>query len=261
MQCGFIFTSGLLLIICRNGYKKCVRRKTGWDGSIEDFLSPPKLGKYWLLNKMPARKEFMKYWKNNSNVLSLPLSAMILLIVEEIMETEFKCPRWTTLKILYVLTYFLCPALITLGLSLSSQPTCILWFRSFGKCSYRQKGKMLCKVFLPPLIWIVILLWDGRYIECIVSRSEVDSNQNANQTRAAESTTEFYSYSQVRALGICNFRYFVCTYFCVFKESEICIIMETTLFGKQNVKLKLRLLSDKFTAFDFFLNCFYHFRF
>lgn len=170
----------------------------------------------------------MKYWKNNSNVLSLPLSAMILLIVEEIMETEFKCPRWTTLKILYVLTYFLCPALITLGLSLSSQPTCILWFRSFGKCSYRQKGEMLCKVFLPPLIWIVILLWDGRYIECIVSRSEVDSNQNANQTRAAESITEFYSYSQISGLLILTFVVIVYSLFhtypfwCCCKSEEEC---------------------------------------
>lgn len=184
--------------------------------------------------------------------MSLPLTAIILLIVEEIMETEFKCPQWTALKKLYIFTYFLCPALITLVLSLTSQPTCILWFRSFGKCSYRQKGEMLCKVFLPPLIWCVILLWDGRYIECIVSRSEVDSNQNANQTRAAESTIEAYSVSQVRALGICNFRYFVCTYFCIFKESEMCIIMETILFGKQIGKLKLRLLTDTFTAFDFF---------
>ena len=171
--------------------------------------------------------------------MSLPLSAIILLIVEEIMETEFKCPRWTALKKLYVSTYFLCPVLITIALSLTSQPTCILWFRSFRKCSYRQKGEMLCKVFLPPLIWCVILLWDGRYVECAVSRSEVDSNQNANQTRAAESSIEAYSISQVRALEICNFRYFICTYFCVCKESRMYIIMETMLIGKQIVKLQL----------------------
>lgn len=160
--------------------------------------------------------------------MSLPLSAIILLIVEEIMETEFKCPRWTALKKFYVFTYFLCPALITCALSFASQPTCILWFRSFRKCSYRQKGEMLCMVVLPPLIWWVILLWDGRYVECMVSRSEVDSNQNANQTRAAESSIEIYSISQVAGLCILTFTVIVYSLFhtypfwCCCKDEEEC---------------------------------------
>ena len=151
---------------------------------------------------MQVRKQFISVWKNHYNVLSVSLYSIILLVVEEIMELEFKCPQKKSLKKLYVVSYFFCPAFITFFLSLTSHPAFIPWARCTGKCSCCRKSEIIFKAFLPPLIWCVILLCDGRYIDCVASTNKGNSSQNADQSRAAELPSDTYIISQVRVLGI-----------------------------------------------------------
>ncbi|KAF1671597.1 hypothetical protein FQV07_0007773, partial [Pygoscelis papua] len=127
---------------------------------------------------------------------------IILIVVEEIVEIEFKCPQQKFLKELYVASYFFCPAFITFFLSLTSHPACIPYARCIGRCSCCQKSEIIFTALLPPLIWCVILLCDGRYIDCVASTNEGNNNQNANQRRAAELPSEFYIKSQVAGLFV-----------------------------------------------------------
>ena len=172
--------------------------------------------KYWRPNKMQVRKTFVSVWKNNYNVLSVSLYSLILLVVEEIMEMEFKCPREEWLKELLVCSYFLCPAVIILFLSLNSISAYIPWSFRTRKYSCIWKTEKIFKVLLPPLIWWVILLCDGRYVGCATSRNE----GNNSQSKAAEFPSKWYIISQVRVLGIEGFRYFNITYFVCVKTLE-----------------------------------------
>ncbi|XP_054664421.1 uncharacterized protein LOC129198824 [Grus americana] len=154
---------------------------------------------------MQVRKQFFSLWRNHYNVLSVTLYSIILIVVEEIMEIEFKCPQKKALQKFYVASYFFCPAFITFFLSLTSHPACIPWARCIGKCSCCRKSEIIFKALLPPLIWCVILLCDGRYIDCVFSTNEGNDNKNANQSRAAELPSEFYIMSQIAGLFILAF--------------------------------------------------------
>ncbi|XP_035745766.1 uncharacterized protein LOC118451814 [Egretta garzetta] len=149
---------------------------------------------------MQVRKNFVGFWKKNYNVLTVSLYSIILVVVEEIMEIEFKCPQKESLKKWYVFSYFFCPAFIVFFLSLTSNPACIPWARCIRKCSCCRKSEVVFKAFLPPLIWCVILLCDGRYIGCVASRNEGNSTQTATQSGAGEIPSDFYVISQVVGL-------------------------------------------------------------
>lgn len=134
-------------------------------------------------------------------MLSGSLYSLILVVVEERMELEFKCPQKKSLEEFYVAYDFSCPNFFTFVLSLTSHPACIPWARCVGKCSCCQKTQTIFRAFLPPVIWCVILLCHGRYIDCLVSANEGNSSQSAPQSRAAELPSEFCTKSQVRVLG------------------------------------------------------------
>lgn len=147
---------------------------------------------------MEVREKFKSVWKNHYNVLSVSLYSLIMVVVEEIMELEFKCPQEKSLRVWYVTSYFSCPAFITFVLSLTSHPACIPWAHCVGKCSCYRKTQIIFRAFLPPVIWCVILLCDGRYIDCVISGNE----GNNIQSRADELPSEFYTKSQVSGLFI-----------------------------------------------------------
>lgn len=151
---------------------------------------------------MSVTEKFMNIWKSHYNVLTVSFNSLIMVVVEEIMEVEFKCPQKESLQKLYVISYFFCPAFITFFMSLTSHPDCIPLARCMRKRSCYWKSDIILKAFLPPLIWCVILLCDGRYIDCVASRNVGNNTQNANKTVAADLPSEFYTLSQVRVLGI-----------------------------------------------------------
>ncbi|XP_074023243.1 uncharacterized protein, partial [Numenius arquata] len=151
---------------------------------------------------MSVRNQFLGFWKSHYNVLSVSLYSIILIVLEEIMETEFKCPRKASLKHGYVLSYFFCPAFIILVLTLTSNPSFMTCICCAGKCSCCRTIKIMFRILLPPLIWCVILLCDGRYIDCVASRSQGNRDQNANQSSAAELPSEASTISQIAGMGI-----------------------------------------------------------
>ncbi|XP_063174704.1 calcium homeostasis modulator protein 6-like [Chroicocephalus ridibundus] len=151
---------------------------------------------------MFVRKQFLSFWKSHYNIVAVSFYSMILIVLEEIMEIEFKCPQRFSLKLGYVLSYFLCPAFIILVLSVTSNPACITCTCCIGKCSWCRTAEIIFRILLPPLIWCVILLCDGRYIDCVASGNERNSKQNANQSTAAEFLSESYTISQIAGLAV-----------------------------------------------------------
>ncbi|XP_054039612.1 uncharacterized protein LOC128901557 [Rissa tridactyla] len=89
---------------------------------------------------MFVRKQFLSFWKSHYNIVAVSFYSMILIVLEEIMEIEFKCPQKFSLK---------------LG-----------------------------------------------YIDCVASRNERNSKQNANQSTAAEFLSESYTISQIAGLAV-----------------------------------------------------------
>ncbi|XP_074021222.1 uncharacterized protein [Numenius arquata] len=151
---------------------------------------------------MSVRNQFLGFWKSHYNVLSVSLYSIILIVLEEIMETEFKCPQKASLKHWCVFSYFFFPAFIVFFLTLTSNPSYMTCICCAGKCSRCRTIKIMFRILLPPLIWCVILLCDGRYIDCVTSRSQGNRDQNANQSSATELPSETSTIWQIAGMGI-----------------------------------------------------------
>ncbi|KAH1180675.1 hypothetical protein KIL84_001609 [Mauremys mutica] len=109
------------------------------------------------------------------------------------MEVEFKCPPQKILRDWYGVLYFVVPAVVLFLLSAAFQPKCLK--RCCRSCSHCLGSSF--RIVLPSLIWIVILLMDGRYVACLCKTDE--EIIKADKT---ELPSDSYIKSQIAGLGL-----------------------------------------------------------
>ncbi|CAM4688549.1 unnamed protein product [Lepidochelys olivacea] len=149
---------------------------------------------------MAVRKKYFGTWKSTLPILSVSFWSLILVVVEEVIDGEFKCPQRNNARIYYSLAFFFVPALIFLVLSLILQQDFIDWLRCSEKHRWDRKCEIVGKAFGAALLWCVILLIDGRYAECINRALKGSSTEPTAQTMPAQPPSEAYILSQVFGL-------------------------------------------------------------
>ncbi|XP_044130076.1 uncharacterized protein LOC122923359 [Bufo gargarizans] len=100
-------------------------------------------------------QNFRNFIHRHYGTLETSALALLLLLLEKSMESEFTCPSEPVFSRVYTAVFFLMPAMV-LG---------VLGYKLSGvKC----KGSCICclKTICGPLIWFCILLSDGRYVTC-----------------------------------------------------------------------------------------------
>ncbi|CAM4550996.1 unnamed protein product [Lepidochelys kempii] len=139
------------------------------------------LGKISSEVKMAIGSKFTEIWKKYFTLISTSLYSLILVVLEKIMESEFQCPEELTLRYFYCIFYFILPAVTVFILGIIFQPVCLRpsdrknkFYYCVKKCKTQSSDKYefnscwgsCLKAVFPALLWIVILLLDGRYIGC-----------------------------------------------------------------------------------------------
>ncbi|KAG6925584.1 hypothetical protein G0U57_014173 [Chelydra serpentina] len=111
---------------------------------------------------MAVGSKFIEIWKKHFTLISASLYSLILVVLEKIMESEFICPEEPKWRHWYSVFYFVMPALTLLILGIIFHPS------STEKPFYYSDNKCKWSFCCPALLWIVILLLDGRYFHCLV---------------------------------------------------------------------------------------------
>ncbi|XP_040214503.1 uncharacterized protein LOC120944781 [Rana temporaria] len=99
------------------------------------------------------------------NILSTTGLALLLLLLEKLVESDFECPGDAMMSFGYSLFFIVVPCLILLflGWKFSDLPCA-----SCGSC---WSGCRSCYTFIristAPMLWFLIVLSDGRYLECL----------------------------------------------------------------------------------------------
>ncbi|KAH1181962.1 hypothetical protein KIL84_009716 [Mauremys mutica] len=160
--------------------------------------------------KMAIGKNFIGIWKKHFSLISTSVYSLVLVVLEKIMESVFKCPEKLLWRRLYSSFYFIMPFLAMLFLGIIFQTTCLHPSYGAKKCCYfdqtlkccvccteKQERSRCCgiflKAFLPALLWIVILLLDGRYADCFW---ENVTGENPHQSIGV------YQISQMVGIGV-----------------------------------------------------------
>lgn len=141
---------------------------------------------------MAVRKKYFGTWKSNLPILAVSFWSLILLVVEEVIDGEFKCPQRNIASIYYSLAFFFFPALIFLVLSLILQQDFIDWVRCSEKRSRDRTCEIVGKTSGAALLWRVILLIDGRSAECINRTFKGSSIEPTAQTMPSQPSSEAY---------------------------------------------------------------------
>nr|XP_025037034.1 uncharacterized protein LOC112544654 isoform X1 [Pelodiscus sinensis]XP_025037035.1 uncharacterized protein LOC112544654 isoform X2 [Pelodiscus sinensis] len=136
---------------------------------------------------MDKRKKFFETWKDQFGIVSTSVCSLILIALEKIMEVEFKCPAKKNWRVYYSLSYFLIPAVVLFLLTVIFLP--IVGQKRDPSCS-------LLKALVPSLIWMTLLLLDGRYFSC---PCEIFRNESITAT-SVDQPTECYIISQISGL-------------------------------------------------------------
>ncbi|KAE8620597.1 hypothetical protein XENTR_v10010356 [Xenopus tropicalis] len=108
----------------------------------------------------------------NSHFVKTFLLTLLLLGLERFLETEFECPEgYPVFRVLYSLTFFVLPAAILVFVRWKFTPV-TLCQGNHGCCAKMCYG--LISLFTFPVIWVLILIVDGRYLYCILPHGEGD---------------------------------------------------------------------------------------
>ncbi|XP_030401019.1 uncharacterized protein LOC115641778 [Gopherus evgoodei] len=154
-------------------------------------------------------KKFFETWQKEYGIASTSIVLLILIGIENVMEVEFKCPPKKTLRNWYSVLYFVVPAVLFLFMSMAFQQKylkrCCLSFDHWFESSFR--------IVLPSIIWIVILLLDGKYVDCLCKTSEDFTADNTEQP------SDCYVTSQIAGLGVI---FGVTVLFVIYKRSLWC---------------------------------------
>ncbi|XP_078501600.1 uncharacterized protein LOC144756000 [Lissotriton helveticus] len=142
---------------------------------------------------MSRNKKFFEAWKSVFPVLKVSVMTLILFVFEELMEVEFTCPADRRWKRFYSLAFFCFPACFWFLLSLLLQQS------SFTVCRFKGCQCSLCcsvlgKAVLPSFTWAIILLFDGRYLDCLANSY---MNNTSTMVKGGQPPTETYLLSQM----------------------------------------------------------------
>nr|XP_025037551.1 calcium homeostasis modulator protein 6-like [Pelodiscus sinensis] len=142
---------------------------------------------------MDKRKKFFETWKDQFGIVSTSVCSLILIVLEKVMEVEFKCPAEQYWRIVYSVVYFVIPAVSLFFLSAAFLPgedeDC--------ECCCCCCGVLL-KALVPSVIWVTLLLLDGRYVACA---HEIPQNKDT-LAAGADYPTWSYIISQIAGLAL-----------------------------------------------------------
>lgn len=130
--------------------------------------------------------KFIELWRKYFTVISTSVFYLVLLVVQHTMEPDFKCPESKTWGLWYSLGYIFVPpiALFLLGVIVQPRSKCkdifcckiekcvsgcccrITWLDPEWKKTKRFGGVFM-KAFKPTFLWIIIMLLDGKYVDCV----------------------------------------------------------------------------------------------
>ncbi|XP_030395639.1 uncharacterized protein LOC115638205 [Gopherus evgoodei] len=137
--------------------------------------------------KMAISRNFTKIWKKHFSLISPSVYSLFLVVLEKMLESDFKCPEELHLRRSYIILLFIMPAVLFFILGIILQPECLHpsvrkkeFYYFYNKCKRHNKCKsdstdkhefsscwcVLLKASFPAVLWIVILLLDGRYTDC-----------------------------------------------------------------------------------------------
>ncbi|KAJ1174175.1 hypothetical protein NDU88_005998 [Pleurodeles waltl] len=120
---------------------------------------------------------FFKNFRLTNNVLRTSALSLLLFVIENLLETEFRCPPPGPWAQTYSLVFFLVPAFIWFVVSLrlkSSSCPCLLKGQKCASCCWITK-----EVLWMPLLWVILLVMDGRYGACFIQSLQENSPQEA----------------------------------------------------------------------------------
>ncbi|XP_073501171.1 uncharacterized protein [Phyllobates terribilis] len=112
---------------------------------------------------MTAVPSLQTFILQHHNVLGTSFFALLLLILEKLMEPEFDCPSDRGLGIAYSMTFFGIPTFVLFVLGCKFSEGCCKAPHSCGDLVYTT-----IQIIYGPLLWFFILLADGRYAECFM---------------------------------------------------------------------------------------------
>ncbi|XP_069508957.1 uncharacterized protein [Ambystoma mexicanum] len=154
---------------------------------------------------MPPKHVIHRTFRLNKSLLTMSMLSMALFEVEDLLGGEFKCPQGQALGIAYGLLYFLAPALawFVLGLRVAagSSPCCPPGSHSCGASCFSTCCLPFLRACTLPAVWILILLLDGRYDECII---DAMINEQTTTTATAQGVGQYslyYTYIQMSAIA------------------------------------------------------------
>ncbi|XP_039353646.1 uncharacterized protein LOC120380202 [Mauremys reevesii] len=135
--------------------------------------------------KMAIGRNFIEIWKKHFSLISTSVYSLVLVVLEKILECEFKCPEELHLRCPYAILHFIMPAVTFFILGIIFQAARLHpsqreneFYYSYNKCGKGNSDStdkhefsscwcIFLKASFPAVLWIVILLLDGRYVDCL----------------------------------------------------------------------------------------------
>nr|XP_032619425.1 uncharacterized protein LOC116815303 [Chelonoidis abingdonii] len=138
--------------------------------------------------KTAISKNFFEIWKKHFGRISMLVYSLVLVVLEKILESDFKCPEELHLRHSYTILLFIMPAVLFFILGMILQTEFLRpshkeneFYYFYSKCKSDNKHKsdstdkhkfrscwgVFLKASFPAVLWIVILLLDGRYVDCL----------------------------------------------------------------------------------------------
>ncbi|XP_025043134.2 uncharacterized protein LOC112546643 [Pelodiscus sinensis] len=154
--------------------------------------------------------KFLNLWRNHFTVISTSVYSLVLVVLEHSMDPNFKCPEDKKWRRDYSLCYILIPpfALFLVGMVVQTPSKCCEYYMCCrGKASWikltddkkkncKRISTICLKALVPAGLWIIIMLLDGKYFDCLCTSPQV--NGTADNAQPAMSP---YHISQMVGLG------------------------------------------------------------
>ncbi|XP_075768139.1 uncharacterized protein LOC142821193 isoform X2 [Pelodiscus sinensis] len=154
--------------------------------------------------------KFVDLWRNHYTVISTSAFYLVLVVVEHSMDPDFKCPEGNGMIIGYSLCYIIIPPLGLFLVGLIFQPPC----RSQCNNCDREKCKRCCgiclKSFVPAVLWIIIILLDGKYFDCLCKSPKVTCPARSSPPVTAYHISQFIGLVFILVIPCGGFTWWLC---------------------------------------------------